>query len=103
MPLTPPLPAPSGMPLALGARSHGSQWTNSPDGIIVLGTSGSSMISTSDCAFAGTPLNASAGLGAVWPASQVYLEGMLPPALNSGLEIVKVCADAVALHTRAAA
>ena len=69
----------------------------SPDGIIVLGTSGSSMMSTSACVLAGTPPKTSAGLPASG-VSQVNFEGMFPPALKAGLEMVSVCAEAALLN-----
>jgi hypothetical protein len=53
--------------------------------------------------FAGTPENISAGFGAVLPASQVNFDGMTPPALNSGLVMARVCADAEAPTRRTAA
>jgi hypothetical protein len=36
-------------------------------------------------------------LGALRLASQVNFDGIVPPALNSGLEIVRVCAEAMLL------
>jgi hypothetical protein len=43
------------------------------------------MINTNDFVPAGASLQASAGDGLVWPASQVNFDGMLPPLLNAGL------------------
>src|SRR5262245_48346612 len=100
MPLMPPLPSPSAMPLLVAGMSHNSQCTNSPDGTSVFGTSGSSMMSTSACVLAGTPPKTSAGLTACG-ASQVYFDGMLPPALNAGLVIEGVGADGVMLKSSA--
>src|ERR1041384_611969 len=69
--------------------SNNTQWTN-PPGICV--TSGSSMTSANDLVPAGASVHVSAGDGLVWPASQVNFDGMLPPSVNAGLEIVSAAA-----------
>ena len=61
------------------------------------------MMSASDCVLAGVPENTRAGFGAVLPASHVNFDGITPPALNSGLVMVSVCADADAPTNRTAA
>src|SRR6266566_1945039 len=88
----------SAMPLLVGAMSHTSQCTNSPVGIIVLGTSGSSMISARLFADAGTPVKSKGGF--TLSASHEYFAGMSSPFLNAGLEIFNVPDGVCAAATR---
>src|SRR3954469_19853927 len=90
MPMFPDVPIeptvnPSGSPVAVAGMSNSTQCTN-PPGICT--TSGSSITSANDFVPAGASFHASAGDGLVGPASQVNLDGMLPPSVNAGLEIV---------------
>src|SRR5437868_3844316 len=80
------------MPLVVGAMSQTSQWTNSPLGIIVFGTSGSSTINTRLFAAAGTPLNASGGF--TLSASHEYFDGIGAPLLKAVLVILIAAAGA---------
>src|SRR5437868_15393555 len=90
MPMLPETPIdptwnPSGSSVVVAGMSYSTQCTK-PPGICV--TSGSSMTRANDFVPAGASFHASAGDGLVCPASQVNLDGMLPPSVNAGLEIV---------------
>src|SRR5258706_15062071 len=94
MPVLPDTPSeptwkPSGISIVFAGMSSSTQCTK-PPGIWV--TSGSSMTSANDLVPAGASFQASAGDGLVCPASQVNLDGMLPPSVNAGLEIVNAAA-----------
>jgi hypothetical protein len=75
----------SAIAFVVGGMSQTSQCTNSPLGIMVFGTSGSSTINTRLLAEAGTPLNSNAGL--TLSASHEYFEGIASPFLKAGLVI----------------
>src|SRR3954467_1328248 len=75
----------SGRGVVVAGMSNNTQCTN-PPGICT--TSGSSITSANDFVPAGASFHASAGDGLVCPASQVNLDGMLPPSVNAELEIV---------------
>src|SRR5580765_8295895 len=87
LPDTPSVPTwkPSGSSLVVAGMSNSTQCTK-PPGICV--TAGSSMTSAKDLVPAGASFQASAGDGLVCPASQVNLDGMLPPSVKAALEIV---------------
>src|SRR5471030_214993 len=95
MPVLPETPSeptwkPSASSIVFAGMSISTQCTK-PPGICV--TSGSSMTSANDLVPAGASFQLRAGDGLVWPASQVNLDGMLPPSVNAGLEIEKAAAN----------
>src|SRR5471030_148323 len=94
MPVLPETPSeptwkPSASSIVFAGMSISTQCTK-PPGICV--TSGSSMTSANDLVPAGASFHVSAGDGLVCPASQVNLDGMLPPSVNAAAEIAKAAA-----------
>src|SRR3989344_3550182 len=74
---------PSRMCVVVGDRFHTIQWSHMPSARIFFGTSGSSIISTSDRAFFCTSEISKGGL--LFSASHVYWDGIFPLFLNAVL------------------
>src|SRR5258707_7137817 len=94
MPVLPDTPTeptwkPSGSSIVFAGMSISTQCTKPPGTCV---TSGSSMTSVNDLVPAGASFQTSAGDGLVCPASQVNLDGMLPPSVKAGLVMVNAAA-----------
>src|SRR3989344_6776723 len=88
VPLAPGVPTveASEIPFVSDGILNSTQWSKTPSGFKAFGTSGSSIISASDCVPSGMPEKISAGFIERSP-SQVNFEGMRPSCSNSGLVI----------------